>query len=170
MEGIPVVEEDAVARRIGDACTAAHAGVPDLGDLHAGRLELRLCGSDVGDAERERARGQRRERLVVRLGRHDRERDVAGLVLDPVVVLRRPGREAEDVPVEALRLRDVRGRDPDEVDARDVDQPTLPSICSWISRFISTAYSSGSSLVIGSTKPDTIIAEASDSLSPRDIR
>ena len=33
-------------------------------------------------------------------------------------------------------------------------QPTEPSICSWIRRFISTAYSSGSSFVIGSTKPD----------------
>ena len=49
-------------------------------------------------------------------------------------------------------------------------QPTEPSICSWISRFISTAYSSGSSLVIGSTKPVTIIAQASVSERPRDIR
>ena len=32
------------------------------------------------------------------------------------------------------------------------------------------AYSSGSSFVIGSTKPETTIAEASDSESPRDIR
>jgi hypothetical protein len=37
-------------------------------------------------------------------------------------------------------------------------------------RFISTAYSSGSSFVIGSTKPDTIIALASASESPRDMR
>ena len=49
-------------------------------------------------------------------------------------------------------------------------QPTDPSICNWISRFISTAYSSGSSLVIGSMKPDTIIAEASSSERPRLIR
>ena len=49
-------------------------------------------------------------------------------------------------------------------------QPTDPSICSWIRRFISTAYSSGSSLVIGSMKPETIMAEASASLSPRLIR
>ena len=49
-------------------------------------------------------------------------------------------------------------------------QPTEPSICSWISRFISTAYSSGSSLVIGSMKPDTTIAEASASVRPRLIR
>src|ERR671937_553720 len=48
--------------------------------------------------------------------------------------------------------------------------PTDPSICSWISRFISTAYSSGSSFVIGSTKPLTISADASASESPRDIR
>ena len=51
-----------------------------------------------------------------------------------------------------------------------VDQPTEPSIWSWISRFISTAYSSGSSFVIGSTKPETINADASPSESPRDIR
>ena len=49
-------------------------------------------------------------------------------------------------------------------------QPTDPSICSWIRRFISTAYSSGSSLVIGSTKPETIIALASASERPRDMR
>ena len=72
--------------------------------------------------------------------------------------------------VEVLRLLDVGHGHPDEVDALDVDQPTEPSICSWISRFISTAYSSGSSFVIGSTKPETIIAEASASESPRDIR
>jgi hypothetical protein len=48
--------------------------------------------------------------------------------------------------------------------------PTEPSIWSRISRFISTAYSSGSSLVIGSTKPETIIADASASERPRLIR
>jgi hypothetical protein len=53
---------------------------------------------------------------------------------------------------------------------RPINYPTDPSIWSWISRFISTAYSSGSSFVIGSTKPDTISAEASGSESPRDIR
>jgi hypothetical protein len=49
-------------------------------------------------------------------------------------------------------------------------QPTEPSIWIWIKRFISTAYSSGSSFTIGSMKPATIIAEASDWDSPRDIR
>jgi hypothetical protein len=49
-------------------------------------------------------------------------------------------------------------------------QPTDPSICSCINRFISTAYSSGSSLTIGSTKPATTIAEASARDSPRDMR
>jgi hypothetical protein len=49
-------------------------------------------------------------------------------------------------------------------------QPTEPSIWIWIRRFISTAYSSGSSLTIGSMKPATIIAEASDWDSPRDMR
>ena len=48
--------------------------------------------------------------------------------------------------------------------------PTEPSIWSWISRLSSTAYSSGSSFVIGSTKPATISAEASASDRPRLIR
>ena len=45
--------------------------------------------------------------------------------------------------------------------------PTDPSICSSISRFISTAYSIGSSLTSGSIKPLTIIVLASASESPR---
>src|SRR5690625_2320236 len=49
-------------------------------------------------------------------------------------------------------------------------QPTAPSICSSISRFSSRAYSMGSSRAIGSTKPRTIIAIASASSIPRDIR
>src|SRR5579871_5658807 len=49
-------------------------------------------------------------------------------------------------------------------------QPTEPSIWIWISRFISIAYSSGSSLTIGSMKPETIKAEASASEIPRDMR
>ena len=49
-------------------------------------------------------------------------------------------------------------------------QPTAPSICSSISRLSSRAYSIGSSLAIGSTKPRTIIAIASSSVRPRLIR
>ena len=45
-----------------------------------------------------------------------------------------------------------------------------PSICSSISRFISTAYSIGSSLVIGSMNPLTISLDASSSEMPCDIR
>jgi len=48
--------------------------------------------------------------------------------------------------------------------------PTLPSISSSISRFSSTAYSSGSSFAIGSMKPRTMSAMASSSLIPRLIR
>ena len=129
-----------------------------------------FAAGNIRDAQAERARWDRRELLPVCLGSHDRERQIAGLVFDPVVELARAGRQAEHAPVEVLRLLDVGHGHPDVVDALDVDQPTEPSICSWISRFISTAYSSGSSLVIGSTKPETIIAEASVSESPRDIR
>src|SRR4029450_9716090 len=78
--------------------------------------------------------------------------------------------KAERLAVEAVRSGQVLDGHPDEVDALGVDHPTEPSIWSWISRFISTAYSSGSSFVIGSTKPETIIAEASASERPRDIR
>ena len=49
-------------------------------------------------------------------------------------------------------------------------QPTAPSICSSISRLSSRAYSIGSSRAIGSMKPRTIIAMASSSVMPRDIR
>ena len=49
-------------------------------------------------------------------------------------------------------------------------QPTAPSICSSIRRLSSRAYSIGSSLAMGSTKPRTIIAIASSSVMPRDIR
>ena len=45
--------------------------------------------------------------------------------------------------------------------------PREPSICSSISRFISTAYSIGSSLTSGSMKPLTIIELASASVRPR---
>src|SRR5438477_6334235 len=77
--------------------------------------------------------------------------------------------EPERLPVEPLRTLHVCNRDRDEIGPFN-DQPTEPSICSWIRRFISTAYSSGSSFVIGSTKPETMSAEASASDKPRDIK
>ena len=49
-------------------------------------------------------------------------------------------------------------------------QPTDPSIWSWMSLFISTAYSIGSSLTSGSMNPLTIRVEASASERPRLIR
>ena len=49
-------------------------------------------------------------------------------------------------------------------------QPMLPFISKRIKLFISTAYSSGSSLDTSSAKPLTIMARASSSLSPRDMR
>ena len=49
-------------------------------------------------------------------------------------------------------------------------QPTDPSICSSMRRLSSRAYSIGSSLAIGSTKPRTIVAMASFSSRPRLIR
>jgi hypothetical protein len=49
-------------------------------------------------------------------------------------------------------------------------QPMAPSIWSSMRRFSSTAYSMGSSRVIGSMNPFTIIAVASASVRPRLIR
>ena len=78
--------------------------------------------------------------------------------------------DAQRLAVEPLRPLHVLNRNGDEIRPLHVDQPTEPSIWSWIRRFISTAYSSGSSFVIGSTKPDTTIADASASERPRDMR
>ena len=49
-------------------------------------------------------------------------------------------------------------------------QPTAPSIWSAMSRFSSRAYSIGNSFAMGSTKPRTIMAIASSSSMPRDMR
>ena len=89
---------------------------------------------------------------------------------------RPPSRRAEPerVDVEGARALPVGRRHGDEIGLPDLHgvlpgppgYPTEPSIWNWISRFISTAYSSGSSFVIGSTKPETIIALASASREP----
>src|SRR5690606_16331165 len=49
-------------------------------------------------------------------------------------------------------------------------QPTDPSICSSMRRLSSSAYSMGSSREMGSTNPRTIMAMASVSGMPRDMR
>src|SRR5699024_4776123 len=54
--------------------------------------------------------------------------------------------------------------------SQQAHQPTAPSIWSSMRRLSSRAYSIGSSLAMGSTKPRTIIAIASSSFIPRDIR
>ena len=166
------MEYQRVAVRIGEAGDVADAGVDrSIGELDAGRLEPPLGFLYVSNAERDR----HRVRLWLEIGAHrfrrnERERDVARLVFDPPWARMRTALEPERRAVELVSALEVLNRDADEVDPFCVDQPTDPSICSWINRFISTAYSSGSSFVIGSTKPDTISAEASGSESPRDIR
>src|SRR5689334_1154647 len=121
MGDVPVMKEDAVACGVVEAGAAANARVPDVVDLDALRFERGLRGGDVGDAQREAARRQRFEFVAVRLRRHHSERHVAGLILDPVLVLRRSGRQAEDATVEVLRRLDVLDRDADVVDAFDLD-------------------------------------------------
>src|SRR2546425_7274098 len=137
-------------------------------ELDTLRLERSPGGANVRNADREAAQVWRE-----RLTRTGRVEDVQGDLSAAKFHVVRPfglELEAERLPVELLRPLDVLRQKRDEVDLLDFNQPTEPSICSWISRFISTAYSSGSSFVIGSTKPDTIRADASASESPRDIR
>ncbi len=59
---------------------------------------------------------------------------------------------------------------PEDAQAHRRRQPMQPSIWSSIRRFISTAYSIGSSFVIGSMKPLTMSLDASSSGIPRDSR
>src|SRR5207247_7302011 len=146
----------------------AHAGVERVVfDLDSSALELGTCSGDVVDAQQRDGVSRRLELHSEALRLPDPE---AGLT-DPELVPRtRVRSQAERLDVEPVRSLRVSGRDPDRVDPRDQTQPTEPSICSWISRFISTAYSSGTSFVIGSMNPDTTMAEASSSVRPRLIR
>ena len=78
--------------------------------------------------------------------------------------------EMSNPGVKALRKRDFDVRfSRTKVLARS-SYPIEPSICSSIRRFISTAYSIGSCLMIGSMNPLTISFEASSSLMPCVIR
>ena len=97
-------------------------GVPHVRYLETRLLELRLRGRDVGDAECDRRGRERRELVVVRVRRHDGERDVPGLVLDPVVGrgVRVPP-QTEQLSVEVVRRVDVGHRNADVVDALDAD-------------------------------------------------
>src|SRR5438477_8416927 len=173
MRRVPAVQHELVAVRVLEDRHVADAAVERRlveVELDALRLELLLRRLDVRHPQRDRARVRPLERLADVLHLQEVEADVlAELILGEALLRVLDLRQAERLAVEALRPFHVRDRHRDEVGALD-DQPTDPSIWSWISRFISTAYSSGSSFVIGSTKPLTIIALASDSVSPRDMR
>src|SRR5438093_1621550 len=172
MRRVAAMKHEGIAVRVAEAGDMTDAGIDDLVvELDAGGLKLPFGLLHVRDAERDR----HRVRLRLEIGAHgfrrnERDRDVPRFVLDPPRARVRAACEPERRAVEIVSALEVLNRDADEVDAFCVDQPTEPSICSWIKRFISTAYSSGSSFVIGSTKPDTISADASGSVSPRDIR
>src|SRR2546430_2045339 len=170
MRRVAAVEHQRVAVRVAEERHVADAGVEDLAlELDAHRLQLATRPLDVGHPQCDR-RGVRPFELLPDVrGIEEIEADVlAQLELRPATLARDP-LQTERFLVEASRTLEIRYGHRDEVGALD-DQPTEPSICSWISRFISTAYSSGSSFVIGSTKPDTISADDSASESPRDIR
>jgi hypothetical protein len=102
--------------RVAEARRVADAGVVDLTrELDAGPLERVSRLLDIRDAEAEPAV----------LGQGDRE--VAGLVLDPVLVRARVAGEAERPAVELVRTRDVGDGAHDEVDALDLDHGIVPS-------------------------------------------
>jgi hypothetical protein len=164
------VQNKRVSVRVGEERHLAHTGVVRLsGKLDTVPLERRACGCDVGHAQGDAVPiGAELDPDLIWM--EEENRDVAGLEFGKDRVRPRIRAQAERLAVEPLCPFEVACRQRDEVRTLDLDQPTEPSIWSWISRFISTAYSSGSSFVIGSTKPETIIADASASESPRDIR
>src|SRR3954466_76448 len=163
------MQHQCVAVRIGEEGHMADARVERLAvELDPLRLELVARRGHIRNAQRNVRAVRRGERRADVLHAQEIQADVL-----TELVLGEPAgtdlRQAERLTVEPLRPLHVCHRHRDAIGAFD-DQPTEPSTCSWISRFISTAYSSGSSFVIGSTKPDTIIALASASVSPRDMR
>src|SRR5215218_2709698 len=170
MRRVPPVEQERVAVGVAERRHVAHARVEDVAvERHALFLERPLRLRDVRHAQRDRRRVRPAELLPdVRRVEEVQERVLAELELGPPTVTRLL--EAERVPVPRRRPLEIRHGHRHEVGPLDGDHPTDPSIWSWIRRFISTAYSSGSSFVIGSTNPETTIAEASDSESPRDMR
>src|SRR4029077_1309160 len=139
------VEHERVAVRVDERRHVADARVDGLADeLDALRLELGPCGPDVVHLE-ERDGVRLRLELLAPLLRHpDREARVAGPELALRVLVRT---QPERLDVDPPRPLPVSRRNADGVDLRDEAHPTEPSIWSWISRFISTAYSSGSSFV-----------------------
>src|SRR5215212_1705486 len=164
-----MVEHERVALRVAEERHVTDARVEDVAfELDSLVLQRAARVRHVRDAQRD-VRAVRLELRAVRRRVDEVQADVAGLDLRPRAVPRR-ALHAERVAVERLRPLDVLDRHGHEVGPLDGDQPTDPSIWSWIRRFISTAYSSGSSFVIGSTKPETTIADASASERPRDMR
>jgi|GEM_PF-3499362 len=86
-----------------------------------------------------------------------------------IVTVTESGKRPHAVRIPDLRWQFLAERADQRWPAR-LAYPTDPSICNSISRFISTAYSIGSSFTSGSMKPVTIIDDASASLRPRLIR
>ncbi len=153
---------------------AARGLVPDTGCDAVGRDEA--ARPEQRAVGRERLEGDRRGRVVLRTDGRAVEGGVAVEAAQPLERREAPdllttGRHRVGVDVERpVRVQvGLHALDLERV-LNERHQPTAPSICSSMSRFSSRAYSIGSSLAIGSTKPRTIIAIASSSAMPRDIR
>ena len=169
--GVAAVQDELIAVRVGEERHVAHARVEDVAvELDALRLELlpRLV-----HVRRRAARSLRRA------ARGTRRRSTRGSADRGSRCRRACTRESRRHWSAAGRACRGRRRFERSMSVTGTAQKSTcstthladrPSIWSWISRFISTAYSSGSSFVIGSTKPLTTIADASASERPRDIR
>ena len=120
-----------VAVRIEEDGNVANPGVDRLAtELHALGLELGPRLLDIVDPKGDRHLV--RPRLEVRahrLGRDERERHVAELVLDPAFPGIRVALQAERLAVELVGASEVLNGDSYEVGALDpeISQPTLPS-------------------------------------------
>ena len=160
---------------------------PEVPPHEVGVLACR--GGEVGedDAAVDEPRvGKERPKLgvgeQVAVARHLGERRAAPLLLLPA----RPAGLLGAAPPGDAQVAEPVGLATSRAEARDrrrversrrrrghrsgLGHPTAPSIWSWMRRFISTAYSIGSSLTIGSMKPFTIMALASASVRPRLMR
>ena len=144
------------------------------------RLEILTGGGHdharvvLEDRRREaRLGGRRCSPAVTGCVRDEVQREVRHVGVAPLLRLVRRQRQHLELREGALADRaGGTGCDRQRIERSTIERrhPTEPSICSSTRRFSSTAYSIGSSRVIGSMKPFTIIAVASTSDRPRLIR
>ena len=135
----------------------------------ARRRRVRRCELDVGECELRPLRDLHRDLLRPVLAQlHNVLHALPCRCREPKLIscIRKPRRHGEIIDPEPAPCR--HGDTAEYV--LHCHHPIVPSNSILTKLFISTAYSSGSSFAIGSTKPRTIIARASSSSIPRLIR